>query len=319
MDEKLLSILACPVTHAPLRFDQARSELISESAGLAYTMIEGIPDLVPGRARMLGGSGESVPQKERLEESHEYAKGYHEARRTVPGTVVYEEYWNNRLIDLLPQGRHLRALDLMCGEGIFLPVLEQLYDEVIGMDLSMEMLRLVETERRFRIFAGDALRTPFVPASFDVIVVRGGLHHLPDRLSEVFSEVRRILRPGGRLVFLEPCDDNWMIRVFRRFVYRTSAHFDEDEERGLTTQELRGHLEKNGFRLLRVERSGFLGYALLLNTDMNSFLRTINSLPWSRFMAKVLIGFDSLWEKTPVIRALTFNLFLSAQLKDENQ
>lgn len=103
MDEKLLPILVCPVTHKPLRFDQARSELISDSAGLAYRMIDGIPDLVPGRARKLRSSAEPVPQKERLEESHEYAKGYHEARRTVPGTVVYEEYWNRRLTDLLPE------------------------------------------------------------------------------------------------------------------------------------------------------------------------------------------------------------------------
>jgi hypothetical protein len=53
VDPRLLEILVCPVTKGPLRFDAARGELISEKAGLAYPIRDGIPIMLPDEARML--------------------------------------------------------------------------------------------------------------------------------------------------------------------------------------------------------------------------------------------------------------------------
>lgn len=53
MDPKLLEILVCPVTKGTLRYDRERQELISESAGLAYPISEGIPVMLPQEARKL--------------------------------------------------------------------------------------------------------------------------------------------------------------------------------------------------------------------------------------------------------------------------
>ncbi len=50
-DPRLLSILVCPLTKAPLRYDRAAQELISEKAGLAYPIREGIPVMLPEEAR----------------------------------------------------------------------------------------------------------------------------------------------------------------------------------------------------------------------------------------------------------------------------
>ena len=54
LDPSLLSILVCPVTKAPLRYDEAAGELISERAGLAYPVRDGIPIMLPEEARKLG-------------------------------------------------------------------------------------------------------------------------------------------------------------------------------------------------------------------------------------------------------------------------
>ena len=52
-DPKLLEILVCPVTHAPLEYDAERQELISRAAGLAYPIRDGIPIMLPEEAREL--------------------------------------------------------------------------------------------------------------------------------------------------------------------------------------------------------------------------------------------------------------------------
>ncbi len=53
IDPLLLEILVCPVTHAPLTYDRARSELVSRAAGLAYPIRGGIPIMLPEEARIL--------------------------------------------------------------------------------------------------------------------------------------------------------------------------------------------------------------------------------------------------------------------------
>lgn len=55
VDPGLLEILVCPVTKGPLRYDRARGELVSEQAGLAYPIRDGIPVMLPDEARRLEG------------------------------------------------------------------------------------------------------------------------------------------------------------------------------------------------------------------------------------------------------------------------
>jgi len=58
LDPRLLEILVCPVTKGGLVYDRAAGELISEKAGLAYPIRDGIPIMLPDEARVLG-QGES--------------------------------------------------------------------------------------------------------------------------------------------------------------------------------------------------------------------------------------------------------------------
>lgn len=52
-DPKLLEILVCPVTKAPLEYDEAKQELISRQAGLAFPIREGIPIMLIDEARKI--------------------------------------------------------------------------------------------------------------------------------------------------------------------------------------------------------------------------------------------------------------------------
>jgi uncharacterized protein YbaR (Trm112 family) len=51
LDPALLRILVCPVTRGPLRWDPQAQELISEDAGLAYPVRDGIPVMIAEEAR----------------------------------------------------------------------------------------------------------------------------------------------------------------------------------------------------------------------------------------------------------------------------
>jgi uncharacterized protein YbaR (Trm112 family) len=62
VDPRLLELLVCPLTKGPLRWDRVRNELVSEQAGLAYPIRDGIPIMLVEEARPLG-EGEAVPEE----------------------------------------------------------------------------------------------------------------------------------------------------------------------------------------------------------------------------------------------------------------
>ena len=53
IDPRLLEILVCPVSRSPLHYDKERGELISQAAGLAYPIRDGVPIMLAAEAREL--------------------------------------------------------------------------------------------------------------------------------------------------------------------------------------------------------------------------------------------------------------------------
>jgi len=62
IDPRLLELLVCPLTKQVLRYDRARLELVSEAAGLAYPIRDGIPIMLVEEARTLG-EDEAIPDE----------------------------------------------------------------------------------------------------------------------------------------------------------------------------------------------------------------------------------------------------------------
>jgi len=59
IDPKLLEILVCPLTKAPLTFNHETMELVSRQAGLAFPIRDGIPIMLPDEARPLDDAEKS--------------------------------------------------------------------------------------------------------------------------------------------------------------------------------------------------------------------------------------------------------------------
>ena len=58
VDPKLLEILVCPLTKGPLRYDREHDELVSERAGLANPIRDGIPIMLVDEARRIDDNGD---------------------------------------------------------------------------------------------------------------------------------------------------------------------------------------------------------------------------------------------------------------------
>lgn len=102
--------------------------------------------------------------------------------------------------------RTLEIVEIFCGRGSGLEAWRRLgFSRLEGVDISENLL--AQHGGDARLYVGDCRRLGFADESRDVICVQGGLHHLPvlpEDLTATVAEAWRVLRPGGRLVVVEP-------------------------------------------------------------------------------------------------------------------
>lgn len=136
---------------------------------------------------------------------------------------------------------------------------------VVGLDISGPMIARARphvaraTDRdRITLVQGDAMALPFPDASFDGVTGHSFLYLMPDR-AKALAEAFRVLRPGGRIVLLEPRSG---LRIpSPRFLAQSLPfgcsmllwRFVSGVEGRFSEASLRSALEKPGFRVLSIE------------------------------------------------------------------
>lgn len=120
---------------------------------------------------------------------------------------VFADVAGRDLLDLLGSGAG-RCLDLACGTGINLRRLADAGWAVVGVDLSADQLRLARQRapEGVELIQADATYLPFEDASFDAVAC-SLLHTDVEDFALVCREAARVLKPGGRLVYvgIHPC------------------------------------------------------------------------------------------------------------------
>ena len=125
-----------------------------------------------------------------LEESH----WWHIGRRRIIGSFVKEIC--EQVTDRTP-----RILDVGCGTGGNLKLLSQ-FGNAEGVDISTDALAFCR-ERGLEVKAGAAEDLPYEDANFDLVTALDVVEHLDDDVAGL-REMRRVLRPGGRLLIFVP-------------------------------------------------------------------------------------------------------------------
>jgi SAM-dependent methyltransferase len=179
------------------------------------------------------------PRLEReYHESEDQARSSSPLLRSLYGSGLFDEAEGYHL-DMLGDIRAARALDYGCGGGWSTARLRSRGARVTAFDISQT--RLAEAQGHlFRdgekpgvdlvLCAAEAL--PFARASFEAIYGKQVLHHL--ELDAAVPEIARVLRPGGRAVFLEPLIHNPLLEAYRRL----TPHLRSPNERALSMHDL---------------------------------------------------------------------------------
>lgn len=103
--------------------------------------------------------------------------------------------------------QHRRAIEVGPGSGIYVPILAQLYDEVVALDIEQAYLNHIS--HLSGIYQNLVLKIDDITASslpsetFDLVLCTEVVEHIPDSLSAL-REMHRLLRPGGTLVLSTP-------------------------------------------------------------------------------------------------------------------
>lgn len=125
-----------------------------------------------------------------------------------------------RRLGVAALSRSSQVVELFCGRGNGLVALDRMgFRSIEGVDLSPALMARYRGPAQ--LYVGDCRRLRFESTSKDLVVIQGGLHHLPSLpcdLERVLSEIHRILRPTGRVAIVEP----WLT-PFLRFVHAVSS------------------------------------------------------------------------------------------------
>ncbi|MBI5964604.1 MAG: class I SAM-dependent methyltransferase [Chloroflexi bacterium] len=129
-----------------------------------------------------------------------------------------------------------RVLEVGFGTGLAFPNLHDNYKEIHGIDLTadIEVVKSVFAPMNIPLFLekGDVLKMPYADNYFDTVLLVSILEHLkPLELEQAIVEVRRVLKPGGQMVYGTPVEKPFMVFMFRMLGHNIrDEHFSTEKE-----------------------------------------------------------------------------------------
>ncbi len=223
------------------------------------------------------------------------------AAQTAAVNAYYENeskitcHWDRLSATDLPAmiGTTGTVLDLGCGTGSAGESLKAAGATVIGADLSLPCLA-VARRRLDAVVRVDAVRLPFEDGTFDAIVARGALHHMADPEAAV-SEAYRVLKPGGRAVFLDPREHVWLEPI--KVVLRADNDSFSDDHRAYTPKAYRELIESR-FPAVSMHTVHPFGILIAHGLDLLPIPKSIPRRP----LARVLLDLDRRLDRTQLRR-----------------
>lgn len=134
--------------------------------------------------------------------------------------------WENLLKNHAAEGT---VLDIGCGGGAHVKKLQSISSgrDVFGIELSRRQLSKSADSIQPYLIQADGEQLPFYSDTFNAVITRASLHHLPNWNGSFINEIKRFLKPGGTFIFWEPGKYNPPAAIRRRFFPSDSHTPDE--------------------------------------------------------------------------------------------
>lgn len=178
-----------------------------------------------------------------------------------------QRYRDTFINDALFEGIDLRGLEVlegMCGSGQTTRYLVERDAVVSGLDISGGQIE--SFTRRWpqcRGIRGSMTDSGLPDASFDCVVVVGGLHHVHPQVKDAVREIHRVLRPGGHFCFMEPHARS-LPDTLRQWWYARDPLF-QDNEAAIDVERLAADFDAE-FTVRHAYYRGNVAYMLVYNS-----------------------------------------------------
>ena len=143
-------------------------------------------------------------------------------------------------------------LDVGCGTGNLLSLISSKYEvQLSGVDISKNMLEIAQDKlgEKADLRVGDSENLPFDDDTFDIVTCTDSFHHYP-RPENVLKEMKRVLKPKGRLLIVDP----YAPTPFRQLV-NIYMHFNKSGDVKIYSKtEIHKLLENTGFKDIEWEQ-----------------------------------------------------------------
>ena len=245
-----------------------------------------------------GNTGSNLVCKE-IDVQDDVSEDYDHIRYMKEYSVMYQYSLFKTMISLI--GAKGLILDNGCGTGTLMEFLPT--NDIVGFDISSGMLN--KAKKRMNIFVrGDSQRLPFKDETFNIIVCRALLHHLPDT-KEGVTEMQRVLKKNGEVVILEPIQS--VLSIIPRTLIKGSEHFSEIHK-DFKKKELINIIQ-NKFCIEKIRHFGYIAYPLLGFPDVVDCFRYF---PFKKQVASFLVDIDQLLQRIPMINTQSWGIIIKA-------
>ena len=126
-------------------------------------------------------------------------------------------------------------LEIGFGSGLTFLNLNAMYKKVHGLDLTCDIEQVSQVFASHGVYPnlknGDILKMPYEDDQFDTVLLISILEHLKaHELEQAFSEINRVLKPGGQVVYGVPVERPFMVFMFRILGYDIRDHHFSTEK-----------------------------------------------------------------------------------------
>ena len=183
-----------------------------------------------------------------------------------------------------------KVLEAMCGSGQVTQYLIDQGAEVVGLDISEEVIESFKKRwPNSKYIRASLFDNTLEDKSFDIIVIFGGLHHVNPKVLEAIDEVHRLLKDEGYFCFGEP-HAGCIPDLFRKIWYFFDKKMFAEGETAVDLEQCRRN-NSSRFQFLKKKYVGNLAYLFVFNS-------MIFRIPfkWKRVFSRFFMSLESIIE-----------------------